>query len=368
MNDFYTWDELDRTGANYRIAIGERSAGKTHDFLIKAIKRYAYYGELFFLLRREHEEVTTTIANTWLNMSDAFIEQRDKILHEKFPAYEHFHAVAKTGQFILYGLTEEKPVRLDIIGYYWALSTAHKLKSSGFGTVTSLFYDEFLSDSGMELKGEFERFLNLISTIKRKRENFVIYMGGNTVNRNSKILESMGINVRDLIKGEIRVFDYKSENETGEIVHNTVAIEYTRSYEQSAKSESYFVFNNQSEKMIVRGEWATETYPTFTEHEFYNAKIREAYIFEFRKCRIFIYRARNSKLYISGYRLPIFKDQYIILTDRGTYLNRNCYNFKCGITAVDRLISEVKRLHINGFTRFDNDLTGDDFKTIINNI
>ena len=368
MTDYFTWNDLDNTNANYRIAIGERSAGKTHDYFIKAIRRYAERGEQFFILRREHEEVAPTIANTWLNMSEAFISQRDEILHEKYPAYEHFHVLAKTGQFILFGLTDEKPIRVDVIGYFWSLSTAHKIKSSGFGNVTTLFDDEFLSDSGIELKGEFERFLNLISTIKRKRENFVIYMGGNTVNRNSKVLESMGINVRDLVKGEIRVFDYKTLNENGEMVHNTVAVEYTRSYEQSAQSESYFVFNNQSEKMIVRGEWATETYRTFTEQEFYKAKIKESYIFEYRKCRVFIYRSLKGALYISGGRLSIFNDRYVTLTDRGTYLNRNCFNFKSGIPAVDRLISEVKRLHANGFTKFDNDLTGDDFKTILMNI
>src|SRR5699024_10015399 len=69
----------------------------------------------------------------------------------------------------------------DIIGFTFALSDSEHDKSTSFPNVNIIVFDEFLSNR-LYLNDEFVSFMNVVSTIVRKRETVKIYMLGNTVN------------------------------------------------------------------------------------------------------------------------------------------------------------------------------------------
>lgn len=366
MGDFFTFEELEKTNANYYIAYGERSAGKTTDFLTRVgLLNFLEYGKEFFIVRRTEEEITQTIASTFYRNSEYIRDFVQCNCLKYYPQFERFDIRAHRHQFILSGFNEDEQTDIGVIGYFNALSTAHKIKSTAFDNVTSLFYDEFISESGLEISKEFNRFQGLISTLKRKRTDFKIYMGGNTVDRNNSILYNMGIDIRDITQNQIKVFEYKTVIDNKE-VKNSVAVQHTRHFQQSEESESYFIFNNQVEKMILGGEWVTDTYNNFNDTEFYNNTVTQCYIFENEYFRLYGYYS-NGKLFVTDDRM--YCDlPYTTLTTKGTHIKRHTYNYKCGLEPIERMKENLYKLYCNDYILYKNNLIGDDFTTFCNNI
>lgn len=109
--------------------------------------------------------------------------------------------------------------------------------------ITILAFEEFIPDSLVYLPNEFDKLLNLISTIKRNRTDMVIYMFGNSLDRNCPYFNEMDIDVKELRQGEIKQYKYYGgQRGTSE---NTVAIEYIRPVYQADTSDAYYVFNRQ---------------------------------------------------------------------------------------------------------------------------
>ena len=319
-NEYYSYKEIDRTGANYRIIIGERSNGKTYGFKKKAIDNFLNKGEQFAYLRRNVEEIKLKRVSNYFEDLGEYIKKQ---CQKKWPEAFTFAIIAKQGEFKLYSYDEmENSKYLGTVGYYFALNQTRYDKSNSYPDVTMICFEEFLVKGTEEIRDEFTLFLNFVSTIKRKRTNMIVYLLGNTVNRNSQILQSMGINVRQLKQGSIRCYEYFGEDN----VKNTVAVEYCRHYEQSRESEAFFTFGNQKEMMITKGTWETESYPLFTEAEFWAQRWKRAFIFDSPSIRIFIYLSKNNVLYVTEERM-INHLEYLTFTTEGTNLGRSTFTW-----------------------------------------
>ena len=57
-NDYYSYEDIDATEAQYRMVIGERSNGKTYGALMKAIRNYIIDGNQSAYVRRYREDFT----------------------------------------------------------------------------------------------------------------------------------------------------------------------------------------------------------------------------------------------------------------------------------------------------------------------
>ena len=237
-NEYYSYDAIDATGANYRIVIGERSNGKTYGFKKKAFDNWLYNGKQFAYLRRFAEEILLKrVGNYWNDIMPYITEQ----LTPLYPEYSGFTITSRTGEWTVCGISKSgNKTVLGTIGYYFALNQTQYDKSVSYPDVNLICFEEFLTNK-LELRDEMTQFQNFISTIKRKRTDMTVYLLGNTVNRNSQILTGMNINVRDLTQGQIHKYSYIGE----ENITNTVAIEWCRHYEQEEDSEAFFIFNNQ---------------------------------------------------------------------------------------------------------------------------
>lgn len=356
--EWYSFDKINETGCNYRIVIGERSNGKTYGFKLLALQNFFENNKQFMYVRRNVEEIRPKrMSQFFEDMSDLIIACGEKF----FPQYDYVFVSTGSGKFDLYGYIEETATKVFIatMGFYTALNQARYDKSVPFPDVTLLCWDEFLTPVG-ELQEEFSLFINLISTVKRKRTDFIVYCLANTVNRNSKFLNAIGINVRDLKQGHIKCYQYYGERN----VVNTVAVEYCKHYEDTTESEAFFTFGNPREMMIKQGKWEVDNYPTFDLSEFYTGKpARVGFVFIAEGIKMYGY-LKDKFLFISDKRLLNSID-YITLGKCTTDVTRRKFNWNCGyenILNVERLILSSL---VNGHIKYTDNLTGDDMRQFI---
>lgn len=365
-NDFYSYDAIDATGCTYRIVIGERSNGKSYGFKKdKALKASILNDRQFAYIRRYAEEIKIKRVNNYMaDMADVIHEYAS----ERYPEYTHFDVSARQGEFVLYGWTDEsEPKAIKTLGFYFALAQSAYDKSASYPNVYNIVYEEFLAPTGTrELHDESMLFFNLISTIVRRRVGVVIYLLGNTVSRNGQILQHMGINVRDMAKGEIKAFRYESENARGETITTTVAVERCREYEKSTDAEAYFAFGSAREMMIRNGEWDVIEYPKITPDELRRVKYygRTGIVFRDVQICLYAYFANDGKMFVYSARQPI-DCEYITVTKDSTIYNRRQFAWSGDDKCVERLRKVVTSALSRGMVRYENDLIGDDFTYLL---
>lgn len=362
MTEYWTSEEIDRTGANYRIVYGERGPGKTYNFKKKAIDNWVDNGKQFAYIRRNDTEVKPGFLSLFWDDINDYLQER---MRERYPAYTVFCVIAKTGSFRLYGYNEND-VREEIatIGHYFALVNCRFRKSVPYPDVTLITYDEFMVDESKgehELPNEFSTLINLISTIKRKRSDVVIYLLGNSVNRNSSLLAAMNINVRDVPQGAIKCYSYHD----GDIV-NTVAVEYTRHYEQASESEAFFVFNSKREMMIRDGSFEVDAYRQIEGLKEGQLPVM-GFVFECESCRLYGYGMNDGTLWIMSKRWPR-SVQYVTLTTGETRPSFGIFNWSFHTPRLNSLKERILAAVDTGMVRYDSDYTGDDFRHFLREV
>lgn len=254
MSGFYSYNRIDETHAQYRMVIGERSNGKTYGALLKAVTNYIENGKQTAYIRRYKEDFVGKRGNTLFAaiVSDDWVKRLTKGEWNNIVYYSSawYLAYTEEGQKTI---KDETP-----FCYGFSINDMEHDKSTSYPNITLVVFDEFLS-RGFYLSNEFVLFENVLSTIIRQRNDVVIYMLGNTVNKMSPYFSEMGItNIRDMKPGDLDVYSY-GESEL------KVAIEYADPIDKDIKqSNVYFAFDNPSLQMITNGGWEFDLYPHIT--------------------------------------------------------------------------------------------------------
>ena len=363
--EFWIKDNLDATGANYRMAFSQRGPGKSYQTKCEAIDRWLETGKQFGLIRRLDNQLTIDkVSEYWTDMTEYFTEHAKAV----FPNFESFVIVPRTGKWTVYGMEEgtSKKEPLGVIGYYFAVNCSERYKSVSYPDIDFVIYEEFMSESHRYLANEFDSLMSIISTIKRRRTDFVIYMLGNTVDMNCPILHDMGINCREMAQGDIKLFTYYG-GKNGE-TKNTVAVEYIRPVEQSEDSESFFIFNRQQENMIINGAWQTGDYPLFNKDDFY-AEVRPklSVVIDYKDIKLYCYFDKGKDgfpiAYISNERLGN-RFKYIFITSK-TYLNRNQFSYSSDLPIVKNIKKLLYFCISNNSILYLSNYTGNDLDSLI---
>lgn len=365
--EFWIKDNLDATGANWRIAFSQRGPGKSYQIKCEAIDRWLETGKQFGLLRRLDNELTIDkVSEYWGDMTEYFTSRANEV----FPGYDYFIITPKAGKWTVYGMHNDSTQKsnLGVIGYYFAINCSQRYKSVSYPDIDFVVVEEFMSESHQYLLGEFDKILSIISTIKRRRTDFVIYMLGNTVDMNCPVLHDMGINVREMAQGDIKLFTYYggSKGET----KNTVAVEYIRQVAQSDESESFYVFNRQQENMIINGAWQTSDYPQFDiEEDFYRTvHPKLSIVIDYRDIKLYGYFDYNAKsktpvMYVSNERLGN-RFKYIFITSR-TNVSRNQFAYNSDLPIIKNIKNLIMMCLNNNSILYSNNYTGADFDAIL---
>ena len=253
MTNYYSTQKIDKKNATYNVIFGERSNGKTYALLLKSLKAYFKDGSQFAYVRRWKEDITGRRAQRLFSgINDN--QEIARLSQGKF-AGVHYWA----GKFYLCNYDDNGKVIYgdgDVIGFTFALSDGEHDKSTSFPNITTIIFDEFLTNR-LYLVDEFVLFMNTVSTIVRRRENVKIYMLGNTVNKFCPYFSEMGLDkVQQMEQGTIDVYRYGNSD-------LKVAVEYCKSIDdkKDKPSNKYFAFNNPKLEMITGGAWELSIYP-----------------------------------------------------------------------------------------------------------
>ncbi len=247
----------DYPDAQYYMAIGERSNGKTYSALQYALDRYYMHGEQFAYIRRFGEDIKPK------NLTNLFSSHVNNNVIYNLSEGVYSLVDYTTGKFIPYSYDADKQQKVcadEPIGYAFDLAGMEHYKSISFPRVTTIIFDEFLSRQGY-LQNEFILFMNALSTIIRDRNNIKIFMLGNTVNRFCPYFQEMGLShVKEQKPGTVDVYNY---SDTG----LQVVVEYCDplSKRGGKSSDVYFAFDNPQLKMITGGSWEIAIYPHLEE-------------------------------------------------------------------------------------------------------
>lgn len=249
---YYSTAAINKKAAVYNVIFGERSNGKTFALLKQSLKDYFAGGKQMAYVRRWKEDITGRRASQlYAGICDA--GEVEKLSGGLFKGI-HYYA----GKWYLCNYDDNNKAVYgdsDIIAYAFALSDVEHDKSTSFPNIGLIVFDEFLS-SKLYLNEEFVLFMNVVSTIVRRREDVKVYMLGNTVNKYCPYFEEMGlVNIPKMTQGTIDVYRYGESS-------LTVAVEYCAPTADSSKPvHKYFAFNNPKLEMITGGAWELNIYP-----------------------------------------------------------------------------------------------------------
>ena len=241
MAKWYSGNRIMRYKVPYRLIIGERSNGKTYFVKKLCFDHFMETGRKFVYVRKRKDSASRKeMKKLFCDLNDDYILD---ILHTTI------RYTVDSG-FFYERETEEGDIERITIGYALSLEDYESKKGIPYNDVDIIFFDEFIEQRG-DLADEWRMFINLVSTIRRKRDNVEIFLVANTVTRYSIYFEEFGIDIKKLKQGQIAYVKHENGVE--------VAIEYCRSLNrQSGKTitDRYFGFDNSpASKMIMYGEW-----------------------------------------------------------------------------------------------------------------
>lgn len=251
--EHYSIREVFQREALYYMIFGERSDGKTYSVLEFALWAYWLFGYECAIIRRYEEDF---VGKRGQAMFKNHIENDviSKITNGEWTTVYYY-----SSQWYLAKFENGKIVHAsDPFCYAFSLGAGEHDKSTGYPNVKIILFDEFLTRTRY-IPDEFILFVNVISTIIRKRGDAVIFMCGNTVNQFCPYFAEMGITkVRKMEQGDIDIYTYGTSD-------LTVAVQRTgikdKSKRKSKASDKYFAFDNPKLNMITNGAWEIAVYP-----------------------------------------------------------------------------------------------------------
>ena len=237
----------------YNLIIGERSNGKTYGTLEYGLEEYFKNGSEIGIIRRMEEDFRGKRANQLFAplVKNGVIERLSKGKYNSVKYYSQRWYFQHLEEDKNKCYTEETP-----FAYAFALSSMEHDKSSSYPNIRTIIFDEFLT-RGIYLNDEFITFQNVLSTIIRDRDDVIIFMLGNTVNKFCPYFKEMGLsNIKTQKQGTIDVYTYGDSS-------LRVAVEYCGNPDKriEKKSDVYFAFNNPKLQMIKSGTWEIDIYP-----------------------------------------------------------------------------------------------------------
>lgn len=251
---YYSYKEIDETGAAYRLVIGQRSNGKTFGAIRKVIDCYLSTGVPSAYIRRLEEQIKKK------NLEDLLTPHCNYLIEKTGGEWNAF--AYRSGAFYLALYVPNSAGRLILkakdknpILRCYAINNAENTKGQDAGEVKYIIFDEFITRK-YYLRNEFVQFQNLLSSIIRDRPGVVIYMLANSVNKYCPYFADMGIkSVADMQQGTISVYQLGQTDKK-------IAVEYCSMIDDDTKKEvsTYFAFDNPQLKMISSGEWEIALY------------------------------------------------------------------------------------------------------------
>ena len=239
MKNFYDGTKLlslkDKNGEKPEIYIccGNRSAGKTTYFSRLLVNRFLKKGEKFLIEYRFKDELS--------GVSEKFFKDIKTLF---FPGHEMTEKVGDRGNYYELFLDGAS------CGYAVALNASDKIRrySHFFSDVSSIFFDEFQSETNHYCSKEVEKFISIHTSISRgsgKAVRYVpCYLCSNTVTLLNPYFSAMGISsrVRDntkFLRGDGWVMEYA-------MVENAARAQKGSAFNRAFSGNRYIAYSSEN--------------------------------------------------------------------------------------------------------------------------
>ena len=333
LDEYYDIQPIDSTEAVYRVIIGQRSNGKTFSCCRHILENYITKGERGAYIRRYEEDITPK------NISDLFDPHKDFI---RTMTNEQYNCITyRTKEFHLAFMDEEGNIQYkdpEAFCVSAAINTAEHTKGQDRGVIHTIIFDEFMTREGY-LQNEFVRFCNILSSLIRTRDDCVIYMLANTVNRYCPYFKEMGLKeVENMPQGEVYLYHYGN-------AALTVAVEYCSPVKATEKVASkFFAFDNPQLEMITTGAWELMMYPR-APYKIYEQDIFRRFYIAFGEamlCCEIVKRKKDLFIFVHLQTKDIeIKEKDVLYTDDFTSNQLHCRFLKDQPTELHRLIASL---------------------------
>lgn len=241
-HDYYRLTRIMSHPAAYYMIFGERGPGKSYSVKEYSLIQYHQTGQKFVYIRRFQRQKIKRRNRNW-------IKDVQDMAYKMFNSYVYYDY--SDGFYI-----EKEDGTRQQIGYALSIEEGADDKGSNFQDVDTVIFEEFVENKYLD--DEVNRFLNLLSTIIRKRTDVKVFMLGNTVTKTCPYFTAFGIDIHKIKIGNI----YQVTHQRGV----TIAIEHTKSFvargeTRANQTNKYFGFDNQDQvSMIMYGDWETKDY------------------------------------------------------------------------------------------------------------
>lgn len=246
----------------YYIVYGERSNGKSYSALSYTLEEFykSNFTKSFGYIRRYTEDVRMSNMTQVYKSLKCNDNKENEI--EKITNGEYNDVIYKNKCFYLAHLaddgTYDKVVESQPLGYVFNLSESERIKSTGYPDIFYIIFEEFIAES-LPLVHEFKKFMSVLSTIIRNDDKVKIFMLGNTVNKHNLYFKEFGL-TRTKFQQPNTIDIYRYVDDDSRVLK--IACEFADFPDRKLKkSNIYFCFNKEKNKMIRNGAWDIEIYP-----------------------------------------------------------------------------------------------------------
>ena len=253
--------------ANYFIELSMRSVGKTTQYLLIGLLLYKEYGIRTEYIRTRSEMTEKKNIDNLFNVIIQY-GYLEKIFEGRWDSMTYL-----AGQWHLVKHDEKGEISErdpNICCFCHNLSAKHvdNMKSSYNSPLGDwIIFDEFIPVNGITPDGEFLRYAQLLSTIKRLRKSTKIIMCANTINKHNLYFQEMNIrrSILDMKTGEQNIVT--TPKGTPVYVH-LIGLNKAITDKRQYVNNLYFGFDNPHLTSIVGGaEWEISNYPHLPKKE-----------------------------------------------------------------------------------------------------
>ena len=300
----------------YYIIYGERSNGKSYSILELMVEEFynSGYTHAFGYIRRVDEDIKLSNASQVfksLKCNDDGVNRIEEITkgeyNDVFVKSRCFYLAHRNEEGELDNVLDSQP-----LGYLFALNQSERIKSTGYPDIYWIFFEEFIAEN-LPLLNEIDKLTSVLSTIIRNRNNVKIVMAGNTINKHNYIFKEYGLHKTKYQKpNTVDLYQYRDDMGTLKI-----ACEFTDFPDKSVKkSNIYFCFNKEKNKMIREGMWQIGNYPHL-QYLYKPKDIRFIYFIKYEnevfQCEV-IQTIDNKENKIDNYPNDIYSNKPMLFT------------------------------------------------------
>lgn len=187
---YYDISRIKALNPDYGVIIGGRGNGKSFAKAKDLLESYFDHGATFVRIVRYLFDMQAKYISDYFEHVSIKEWLRDEYNAEVF---------FDSPNYVIKRIDEKGKNNSQIIGQVLALSAEAKYKSNQYPTVEQILLEEFtLLDPTRYLPDEMDKFLSILSTIVRSRDNVHVWMIGNTISKYNPYFKLLNIDINDL--------------------------------------------------------------------------------------------------------------------------------------------------------------------------